>query len=247
MNLKLHFYHPICPGIFARFLRIIRCGLPYDIDNIYIDSKNNVMKENPFDWIFDQYYDDSFIQGDEIYNGLYNPSELGVIERSDDFGKLKLICSKIKIQKNILDWVENNSQEINENCLGVHIRLGDMNHHHPQHGVFYNNDYINKINKIINTENINKIFVASDNDESLNILRSHFGHQMIFSPNMIRGKKSNFDESPMHTNLQNKIFWEEAIKEVLLLSKCNQFLCRISSLADTSIIFSKTFTKIHRL
>jgi hypothetical protein len=247
MNLKLHYYDYRCPGIFSRFMRIIRHGIPYDIDNVYIDSKSDYMIENPFDWIFEQYYDESFIEGEETYNGLYNPQELGSIEKSDDLEKLKLIRSKIKIQKNILDWVENNSHQINENCLGVHVRLGDMNHHHPQHGVATINNYIERIDKIIKEEGLDKVFVASDSNQSLNILHDHFGDVIAYIPDMIRAEEWDFSVSPMFTNLDKKIFWEEAIKEVLLLSKCNQFLRRTSSFADTAIVFSNAFTKIHRL
>lgn len=249
MNIKLNYYNTGDIGIFSRLMRMISNAIPYDVDKINFTSDNG--NENPYNWIFDQENDDSYTNIECKYFGSFvpkhTPSGLGKIEESENFDKLKLLISKIKIKKHILDWVKINSSNFGENCLSVHVRLGDMNLHHPQFGIATINDYVQKIKEVIDNNNIDKIFVASDNDESLEILQKHFPTQILFIPNMIRSKISNFSVSPIHINLNNPTYWEESLKECLLLSKGNQLLCRVSNLANASIIFSDSTTKIYRI
>lgn len=244
MNIKLIYDYGSNWGIFSRFMWMLPNAIPYDVEKINFTSMNG--DSNPYDWIFDQGVDDSFIEIECQHLGSYTPSQKGKIEKHNEFDKLRLLVSKIKIKKYILDWVDDN--DFGKNCLGVHIRLGDMNSHHPELGVANINDYINKIETILETESFDKIFIASDNHQSIKDLQKHFSsHEILFILGFARARKDNFNTMSDCIDIKKLVYWEEAFKECLLLSKSRQLLCRVSNLAHASMLFSNTYTKIHRV
>ena len=251
MNIRLiHDNSPTAGiGIFARFMHMLQNAVTYDMDKITFVSVSNDI--NPYDWIFEQEHDDSFVDVPCVFKVLYAPlSSLGgtgSLELSPELEKLKSVCTKIRIKKHISDWVDDYAKDFGDNCLGVHIRLGDMNRQHFEFGVATTNDYGNMIRRIIKHSGVDKVFIASDNRESLFELQQRFPKQVIFVPTFIRARKDNFETSPIHANINNPIYWEEAMKECLLLAKTNQLLCRVSNLAHAAIVLSPTITKIHRV
>ena len=251
MKIKLNLDEKLRAGIFSQFMMMVGNITNSDIEEIYFDAMNNKIEKNPFDWVFDQYYNESFINLECQHYGVYtdnNSNGLGPIENSLNYNNYKYALSKIKFKKNILDFINNNTKDFNQNCLGVHIRLGDMNILHPQYGNLKTDDYVNKIKNIFEKENFDRIFVASDNEKSLDVLQNEFNSQLLFIPDMIREENDNFNSFRLQKEqLNNNIFWEEAFIECLLLSRCNQLLCRVSNLANATIIFSNTITKIYRL
>jgi hypothetical protein len=207
--------------------------------------------------VFDQYCDDTFetvecqnygcFTGDKYKELSQGRFGLGDIEKYESFARLKEICSKINIKKKITDVLDSYSPVVNGKTLGVHVRTSDMNLVHPEYGNFTTSDYIMKIHEIIRIENINNIFVASDNEESIELISKEFKNVVSY-PCKFREKKEVFYNDHMHVeNFHNPLLWEEAFIEMLLLSRCGQLLCRVSNLANASILFSNTLTKIHRL
>jgi hypothetical protein len=216
------------------------------IDKFYFNSTDYRITRNPYDWVFQQEYDESFANFRCVHYGSYTKKgiELGNIEESEDYFKFRDVCAKIVMKDNLVERVNYYSNMFGGNTLGVHVRMGDMNSCHPEYGVYSMQDYINKIKEI----NPSQIFLASDNEESIELIRDAIPCDIITVNGLIREKKCNFEPDGIAvTLLNNEQQWLDVWLDCLLLSKCKELLCRVSNISNAAIIFSNTLTEIHRL
>ena len=252
MNIKLNAFRepPVAGGVFSRFMWLLPNALPYEnVENIYLNPLDFYWIKsgaNSFDWVFDQYYDDTFHEVECINNGTYSREGdgYGAIEQCKELPDLKQLCSKLKFKKEITDVVEKYSKLIGDDCLGVHLRTGDMNTGHHQYGIFFTEDYINKIKEL----RPKRIFLASDNYASIEIIKKAIDCDVIYVDGMRREEDESFDYSHVSVNyIDTPRHWQEAFIDCLLLSKCTEMLCRVSNVPNAAQLFSNTLTKIHRL
>jgi len=117
------------------------------IENIIMNISDNTFGyiPNQFSWIYKEnngvIYDTRLISE---FRGTY----INEIPQ-DDLLKLKKVKSKLIINDLIINKINDIKSELSldENCLGVHIRLTDMNTLHPFFGIFSIDDYIKKLKK----------------------------------------------------------------------------------------------------
>ena len=253
MNVTLSLRPPVIwGGIFSQFMLMIPNAIHYDVEGLNMDVNDgyNICNDNPFDWVFDQTPDNSYIIVPCKHHGIYTNKEmkrggyLGAIEDSASFDKMKDICSRIRIKQEILDIVNKYSSLLSPNTLGVHVRLGEMNTIHPQYGIASTRTYIDKINEI----NPDSVFLASDNDTSIRMIKESVSCEVIVIENLAREEIDNISVDNVHMNLLYKdYYWREVFTDMLVLSRCNELLCRVSNFANATILFSNSFNKIHRL
>jgi len=261
MNLKLNIFSGGL--VFSKFcIGMHNCLIFDEIDNLYFDvTDSRCPKSENFNFVFDQTLDDTYLAIRCKYIGTYGlglktktgNEHLGLLELSPHLKKYKDIAKKIKIKKYILERVEKYEKlfEINDKTLGVHLRTTGNNIHHPYWGVHYTEDYITKIDEILETEEINNIFLASDNDESLSILKYRYGNRINFIDDVIRTETENTMEwfwhgQRAHDELDNPKLWEQIFVDVLLLAKCPIFLCRLSNVPHGVMMLSPLQQKIYR-
>lgn len=261
MNIKVN---TIGGGIFSKFMVAIQsindiCSVE-SIENIYIDIdriKDNNFKNklNPFDFVFEQNDGLNFDKVIDAYsNHVYRGNKFGNqtytdIFNSPDLNNLKSICNKIKIKDTILNKVT----DINESTLGIHVRLTDMNVEHPIYGIHTTDDYIKKTIDILNNnKTLNKIFISSDNEMSIEVIKKN---EQLNKYEIITNKVGNrhIDEkgvgyySYQVTRMTSENFWIDSFIDMISLSKCSELLYRVSNLNNSSVIFSNTIKKTHRL
>ena len=119
-------------------------------------------------------------------------------------------------------------------------------HHKDDYGSLVFEDFLNEIKKL--KEDGKKIFVASDNNESLLKLKSLYNDDIVYVDGFLRGETENEDTLLLQTNhLKDVTFWEEAFIDMLLLSKCETLICRSSNFNNASIIYSNSLKKIIRI
>lgn len=251
-------------GIFSTFIIAIQSILKQvndleNINNIYIEFDKNIdnprhyfhLDNNVYNFVFDQSNDNinSIIQG-EVYPDHIYPNLAKIDE--DVLNKMKFIVSKLKLKPAVTTKI---NPKIDKNTLGVHVRVTDMRAGHPEY--FLNertkDTYISKIEEIVSENaNINKIFIASDNDDLLSELKKYF-------PNLISNDVSNRWHTkddiifpPGYTEYQyqqmaNEQFWIDSFVEMYSLSKCGYLLYSTSNLSHSSLFFSDTISKIYKL
>jgi hypothetical protein len=251
-------------GIFSTFVVAVQSILKQineleKIDNIYIEfdkerssntKHNHHLNNNVYDFVLDQNINHintvvyGIVYPDHIYQNL------GDLLNTENLNKIRLIISKIKLKDKILNEI---NPEINVNTLGVHIRITDMIACHDNYMVNLRtkDSYVSKINQIISeNSNIDKIFIASDNDILFLELKKEF-------PNIISNTVSNrfesiYDHSGSYVDYQynqmsNERFWIDSFLEMYSLSKCGYLLYSTSNLSHTSLFFSKTINHIYKI
>lgn len=160
-----------------------------------------------------------------------------------------------KIKDDILNFI-NYYEETHLNCndiLGVHIRASDMMATGQNYDIEY---FINKIKYILEKRTINKIFLATDDNEIIKTCTNIFNTKEILYLNniervdninrsigqhdRINTENHNYNSRKYHNYLCGK----EVIIDTFLLSKCNYFLRSNSAVSDLAILFSDKIQEV---
>ena len=197
MTTKIEFF--IGGGLFSHYGILlesisewVRKGVITDSDVLYIDSstraptnqKSRHRRElehvgfNVFDHILDQ-------QGTNIKRVLTTNQKPPIYphefekkkQRYQEISK-KFLKIHPELMKHSSDFAAKNF--VSGKTLGVHMRLTDMNRCHQNYGNVFFEDYKAKIDQILGKHQIDKIFVASDNHESIDKLKKVYSNKNLF-------------------------------------------------------------------
>ena len=206
------------------------------------------------DFIFDQPKRTEEYTRQADYRGpssIENINEQLIVEANQpDILFLRKLTRKLKFNKRIKNLIKIEESKIDfKNSLGVHLRLTDMNWLHKEHGEVNFNDFAKNINLILEEHpEINTIFVASDNNESIDKLVRRYKDRIKFIPNLIRTELENSNSFELQRkNMHTKTFWEESFLDMMMLSKCKYLLHRTSNLANAALLFSDTITNNYNI
>ena len=239
-------------GIFSKFIFVIQNlkNINTDFEYVYVNNVDNrtlTGDNNIFNYILDQTKDENLPVID--CNHLGNYGKFSPIESSPNLNGYKKVIKKLKFNQELIDKFNFNLEKykIDENYLGLHIRLCDMNiHHSSSYGYLSYDDFLKYIKE--EKKDGTKIFLASDNYESIKKLKKEFGDDVVYVEDFLRGETENDDTSNLQqNNFKDHRFWEEAFIEMLLLSKCGKLICRTSNLNNVSIIYSDSIKEIIRI
>lgn len=236
-------------GIFSIYHHAIRTIFHLseeDIDKInsfkIVVSKKDC-KANMFDILFDV---DKNITCDKIYRKLgvnfFHP------EQSPFYKKMKMIVSKNKINPQILSNVNHYIEQfnINENTLGVHLRLTDMNTvHRNDYGIVTFDDFITEINIfLLKNKHINNIFLACECNENIVKFVNYYKDKIDvnYIKDSCRVDENSDDNIAFQIqNMSKENFVSNIFTEMLTLSKCSYLIHRYSDFANFAKIYSNTF------
>jgi len=254
ININLIINHP--HGIFSIFSLALMSMMEHSLYNNNIMSFKITDTFNIFDLITQK---NNCIYTNytpkNIYNDFLNITNI----KSKNFLLGKNILKKIKLSDELMNLVNLNISKynINNKTLGIHIRLTDMNINH--HSILSINTYIDKIRKIIKENQISNIFLASDNDESIDIIIKHFANENLsinYIPNLIRSLKQETSQDftiQQYNYLYNtdqeikKNFITDSFLDMLCLSKCGYLIHRTSNVANFAILYSDSIEHIYKL
>jgi len=248
-------------GIFSLFNQAIRKILftyegRYDVIEsfkIRLEDSHYIERKDFFDNLFD-YSDCSDTPHIITMSHDAVPKHFNFLRAftSEYYNSIKQIVSKNTINKDILSVVSEYQKEfkIDENTLGIHVRLTDMNRCHIDLYKYVSiEDYYTQIDAFIETHpSINSFFIASDNHESIIKIMQKYGdkYKISYVKNTYRVSNEDSDNSlPTRTNnnsipdIEQKIF-----TEVLTMAKCGYFIHRISDVANFMILYSDTFKEV---
>ena len=239
MNIELGIINKV--GIFGRFVIGMRSLMASnqkidDIENLYFYVQER--EENPFDWVFDQ---TKMENPDKKIISTINP-RLNTYKNlfgDKELLKLRRALRDVKIKDSLLERI---NPDIDEKTIGIHIRLTDMNvFHGHQHGNFLYGDFRNKLVNVMKTGQYDKIYVASDNDESIEKLKKEF--DIIYYDGLINRSPTESEGRQYNKRLKNnhytQQYWEESYLEMLSLARCGGMITRLSNLNNAAIMFSR--------
>ncbi len=207
----------------------------------------NTLPYNLFDHIFEQrYFDNSLL------------CNLHVILKDFDvfkqyYGSYRAIVKCLVLKQDIIDYTNNTSTLFqNKKVLGVHVRLTNFNNlHSNDYGAVSFDQYLTKINEVLDSnKEIEFIYVASDNIESILKLKQIFGEDRIICndsfiryPNEVTSDGVSFEMEHSH----NPDFFKQAMIEAIMLSKCEYSVGRASNLYWYSLLMNDTITNTDEL
>jgi hypothetical protein len=232
--------HPTQPnsGLFAFIWQTIR-GIYHNPNKqyyfyfgtecCYYDDSLPAVNNNVWDYYFDQPHSPTFPLNIEKEVGILNDFESEFREGLEDFGldfteynKRRFIFNKIinkyyKLNSHMDAKVQDfyNNYFVNKKILGIHCRGTD----HPNNTDI--SKYIAEIDSI--SSEYDYIFVASDEQSKIDVLRQHFGEKLL-TYNTFRSPNG----LPIHISLRHmhnsRLIGEEALIEAYLLAKTNLLL-----------------------
>ena len=219
-----------------------------------MESSYNPKDLNMINFIFDQPKRTKDYNRQEDYRGPGSTEncELNLLVKANqpDILLLRKLARKLKFNKRIKKLIKNEESKIDfKNSLGVHIRLTDMNGIHPEHGEVNFNDFTKNINLVLEEHpEINTIFVASDNNESINKLAIRYKDRVKFIDNLNRCETESGDSYKLQLeNYHKEEFWEHSFLDMMMLSKCKYLLHRTSNVANAALVFSDTIIKNYNI
>lgn len=206
------------------------CG--YNCKEIYIDFSKKTLTnwtgKNPYDKIFDQHLTDTYEKVSCWGNMLFDWDEIVL---ADIRNKVQSYFKFNDYTNGLVDnFVKLNN--ISEKTLGVHIRMSDMNSWHgTQFGFVYYDDYIREIDRILHDNDIDNLFISSDNKETLNKLKIRYSNAIYYTDVF---RTDNEHEYGDHKKLMDDFFyrmrdWDvfyTPFLDMITLSKCGYFIGR---------------------
>lgn len=216
---------------------------------------------NPFDHWFDQQIptdQDEFIQFSNnqplhsiISHGKNYFDDPVNLNRQQTIDKLY-----IKPKKYILDQIDeiyNNKFKTNV-LLGVIIRSTEYNLYHPEYGCYTIDEYIKKINKILeNNSSINKIFIVSEDQYNIDRIHKEFTNSISVEAYRKTTETNEYCSAVLWPNFYNgrsdhrKKLGEETIIQAKLLGKCDYLMGIHSGVFAGSILWNENIKQIFKI
>jgi hypothetical protein len=165
----------------------------------------------------------------------------------------KLFWNNFKFKKNLKEEIDSFYYDNikSKNTLGVQIRLTDMAH---GHNVKKLEHYIIRIKQILaKNKEIKQVFLATDDQEVINVLSRELKVPIIYLEDIYRATKNKpdllpYDRCECDRPLHKYNLGREVIIDIFLLSKCNQILkADISCVSHLAVFFSDRLEETHFL
>lgn len=208
-----------------------------NIETHYRDKDNT--EDNEWNYVFYQdykvedVYDKPHILSDGLFYGLVNPQGKNFRNR-EVVSKMNWLINKyIKVRPEV--FVRRNLEIENYKTLGVHCRRSDLGGAHPNIALEYTNEfYFEKVTKIFNEGNFEKVYLATEEIEIINFFLERMPDSILYQDCFrINRYESTFKDSDrfMHKTLQCR----ECFVDGYNLSKCHSLLCGISGVSNGAI------------
>jgi hypothetical protein len=186
----------------------------------YFNPINNITESN---YNASNVFLDNFFKNQTKHN-IYNAHNIA------DKNNLKLrnkILNKILSPKPFLNEEINNlltALKIDDKTLGVQIRGTDKTHEIPK---IPDNVIIESITKELNENQLNKIFLSTDDNYYLELIKNNFKEILVYNENNL----ISHDGNPLHFLNDRKKINKEVLLDVYLLSNCEYFLYCFSNVS----------------
>lgn len=211
--------------------------------------------ERPYDhimgYVLDQKMDTTYhYQGFLPIGKMYTKD--APIENSNRLDDYKRVLNKIHINNEITTKVDNLCKlvNINDQTLGVHVRMTTMSVHTNYSPVTFEN-YCDAIDKELATGDWTGLYVATDNVESLVKMEQRYGNIIRYYPNLWRLPTEQITErwqwSWEYDTFFHKRFWQESFMEAMTLARCGGMVCRDSNFSNAAVVFSNSLRRIIHL
>jgi hypothetical protein len=186
----------------------------------YFDSINEIEE---YDYNASNVFLDNFLKNKTQHN-IYNAHTLA---NKNDLQLRYEVLNKILSPKLFLKDEINyllKKFNINDKTLGLQIRGTDKNREIPR---IPDDFIITSVKKTLNENNLNKIFLSTDDNYYLELIKNNFKEILIHNENNL----ISYDGNPLHFSNDRKKTNKDVLLDVYLLSNCNYFLYCFSNVS----------------
>jgi len=233
-------------GFFSDFLTSL-VGIMYSHDNnkdFYVDWRSYLYSSSPEKNLFNEFFYQKSTDKDpctEIYNnitpyGYYFP-EHNNFNTNKEFYEFYKAPSKILHELNILNSPFINSIDKtvfnNYKVLGVHKRGTD----HSYHGPLLDREYYKqKIDEELKNYSYDKIFLITDEVDSINYFKDVYGHMLIIT-NSFKSPNQNAIHTQAHAEIpQREKLGYDVLFDAIMLSLCDFKIVTKSNVSIFSLL-----------
>jgi hypothetical protein len=207
--------------------------------------------EHIMNYVLDQKIDSSYVDGGFLPVGK-TYSGLDSIENSPRLADYKRVLNKIHIQNEITTRVDDLCKlvRINEKVLGAHVRMTTMAAQ-INYGTVTYEDYCKAIDKELETGIYERLYVSTDNVESLVKMENRYRSIICYYPNLLRLPTEQITGITQwgweYDMFFRKKYWQESFMEAMTLARCGGLVCRDSNFSNAAIVFSNTIKQVSRI
>lgn len=215
---------------------------------------------NPYEYYFEQ---PTRVSVDEVENSfnvfLSNPDHLIYGESykknfdgyclSDAYLKKtgELISKYVKLKPEILEYFHNSICELGftDYVVGVHVRGSDFKREYKGHPKIISCDrYIEEVRNIISSKAYDKIFLATDDLEAINVFKNEFGSKLIYYNDV---QRTSGDVSVIFLANERKLhkykLGLEVLRDVWTLANCKGLVAGVSQVSICAQMFNVSLNK----
>lgn len=152
----------------------------------------------------------------------------------------------IRYNKKIMTYLQNGYDMLigNRKALAVHFRGTDYRRQYNNHPVFVTIEQeIAKVREILNTKNYEIIFLATDEQEAVDVFRQEFGDKVKLFEDTWRAEDGDESVAFSHSNRENHhyLLGLEVLRDQYMLTRCEGLVCGISNLTLAARIMRKAW------
>lgn len=223
------------------------------IDSLYYEPNGVNGIFNPFEYYFEPVSDISLDEANTSYNvTFYGKNSNGIADTSYGADK-KMIDDFVRVSKKYIrikyDLYNDLTEQIksffrNRKILGIHVRgveWGNIKAHPIPVGL---EDYADNADKAIEKYGFEKIFLATDSEDTIAFFQKRYGDNLVFYNDSLRsgsGKKvlAIYDDT---IRREENHYWlgYEVLRDMLTLSFCDGIIAGISNVSLAAEVFKKT-------
>jgi hypothetical protein len=241
-------------GFFANFLDVIRrisqCEESNKNWHIYWGNESLYFDQNYGNNVWDYFFENTKLNDKSNIKEIYDVPDLIFKENLNFRESINYYINKyIKIKDSILNEIQNINSLVEQNdTLGIHIRRTDKNlyfqHGEPFNAIPMNNDvYIKYTYDLLEKENYNKIFLATDDEDTYKIFKKEFSNKLILKDSFRSSDSISIHQN--HFNISGYKKGLDVLTDCVLLSKCKFLLRSTSNVGSTAQFFNLNLKHIN--
>ena len=215
----------------------------------YCDKSMDAVTRNPFEYYFQQPVNISLTDLSNVSNlveakpkdELFERSNFGCYERGyawdcKRFEELAMIMQKyIRLTDEVKERIATDLRrmEITERTLGVQVRRISFQNGVKNHPVPVElDDFIAAVAKLMATGKYDKIFLATEEEESLIAMMNRFGEKIVYYKDVIRNNTGDIELSVISNRQRHHfLMGYEVLRDVCALAKCKSLVAGLSNVS----------------
>jgi hypothetical protein len=214
----------------------------YGNTDLIISDEQILYYFNPINNIDESDYNASNVFLDNFFKNQtrHNTHNAHTLADKNDLNLRNEILNKILSPKPFLIEEINNlltTLKIDDKTLGLQIRGTDKTSEIPR---IPDNIIIESITKTLNENQLNKIFLSTDDNYYLELIKNSFKEILVYNENNI----ISHDGNPLHFSNDRKKINKDVLLDVYLLSNCEYFLYCYSNVSYLALTLGSQKQKI---